>query len=181
MLGLNLKFENCLIQSKLRIQRHIIAGVDSSAISSPNLEAFKYIFISLQSIVCERHCATSNFAAGHKYLGLKIVFTSLKSRLRTGLGCCLLSLAAINMESLSQRSPAPRYRVRQIRTWSEFKFLKYKLASSAGTKSAKRSLSHCSRHSDKVPKPSQKASLELAELWPCFQTLPLPLALYKVL
>ena len=38
MLGLKLKFENCLIQSKLRIQRHIIAEVDSSTISSPNLE-----------------------------------------------------------------------------------------------------------------------------------------------
>ena len=38
MLGLNLKLENCLIQSKLRIPRHIIAGEDSSAISSPNLE-----------------------------------------------------------------------------------------------------------------------------------------------
>ena len=42
---------------------------------------------SLQSIVCERHCATSNFAAGHKHLGLKLIFVTLKSRQRTGLGC----------------------------------------------------------------------------------------------
>ena len=78
VLGLNLKFENCLIQSKLRIQRHIIVGLDSSAIWRTWLsKAFKYIFISLQAIVCERHCSTSNFAAGHKHSGLKIIFTSL--------------------------------------------------------------------------------------------------------
>ena len=82
MLGQNLKFDNCSIQSKLRIQWHIIAGVDSSAISSPNLEELdcpkhsSVHFISLQSIVCERHCATSNFATGYKHLGLKIIFIS---------------------------------------------------------------------------------------------------------
>ena len=51
-------------------------------------KAFKYIFISLQSIVCERHCATSNFATGHKHLGLKIIFTSFF----TGLGCLYMSI-----------------------------------------------------------------------------------------
>ena len=85
MLGLNLKFENCLIQSKLCIQQHIIAGVDSSAISSPNLEELDCPnFISLQSIVCERHCATSNFAAGRKHLGAQhyLYIVTLKSRLK---------------------------------------------------------------------------------------------------
>ena len=41
MLGFDLKLENSLIQSKLRIQRHIIAGVGSSAILSPNLEELR--------------------------------------------------------------------------------------------------------------------------------------------
>ena len=46
---MNLKFsENCLIQSNLRIERHIIAGVDSSAMSSPNLE----------ELDCPKHSST---------------------------------------------------------------------------------------------------------------------------
>ena len=56
MLGLNLKLENCLIQSKLRIQRHIIAGVDSSVISSPNLE----------ELDCPKHSRT--FSSGFNQL-----------------------------------------------------------------------------------------------------------------
>ena len=77
-LGMNLKFENCLIQSNLRIQRHIIAGVDSKAMSSPNLEELDCPKHSNTfSSVCERHYAMSNFSAGRKHLGLKIIFTSL--------------------------------------------------------------------------------------------------------
>ena len=48
MLGPNLKFKNCLIQNELRIQRHIIAGVDGSAISSPNFE----------ELDCPKHSST---------------------------------------------------------------------------------------------------------------------------
>ena len=39
------------------------------------------------------------------------------------------------------KKSGPGYRVRQIRSWLEFKFLKYILESSTGTKSAKRILS----------------------------------------
>ena len=68
------------------------------------------------------------------------------------------------------KKSGPGYRVRQIRSWLEFKFLKYILESSTGTKSAKRILSHSSKHSNKVPNPSQKAFLALADFWPHFQT-----------
>ena len=111
MLGLNLKFKNCLIQSKLRIQRHIIARVDSSAISSPNLEEIdcpkhSSTFSCLQTIVCERHCATSNFAADLMLVAQWRAFgaqnylyiVTFKSRLKAGLGCRAVTMATVVLQ-----------------------------------------------------------------------------------
>ena len=92
MLGLNLKLKNCLIQSKPGIQRHIIAGVDSSVVSSPNLEeldcpifssVFNQLFanaIAQQAILPQAISIWSSKSSLHLYI------VKLKSRLRTELG-----------------------------------------------------------------------------------------------